>query len=174
MGSPHQPDKVKLIAGLLLSEGFDYGRVYEALEEAFGPMDFTSDMRPWEHTAYYESEMGPHLRRLFVSFAHPIFPGDLVHAKLECNAMEERLSGGPKRRVNIDPGTLSLSNLILASTKNHAHRIYLSDGIYGEVTLIYREGAYRTLPWTYPDYAEAVDVFARIRDLWKRQQAGNT
>jgi hypothetical protein len=42
--------------------------------------------------------------------------------------------------------------LVLASTKDHAHRLYLRDGIYAEVTLAYRAKRWQPLEWTYPDF----------------------
>jgi hypothetical protein len=54
----------------------------------------------------------------------------------------------------------------LASTKDHAHRIYLNDGIYAEVTLAYRRGGWQAFPWTYPDYRrhDFQEFFTRCRE----------
>jgi hypothetical protein len=57
-----------------------------------------------------------------------------------------------ERPLNIDPGYIDLGKLILASTKDHAHRIYLSEGIFAETTLMYTQKQWKPLPWTYPDY----------------------
>jgi hypothetical protein len=95
----------------------------------------------------------------------------LAAIKRQTNDLEAGSSVEDRRQVNIDPGYVSLSKLVLATTKNHAHRIYLSDGIYAEVTLHYRDGAFRGYPWTYPDYAssEYCALFQKVRDLYRRQ-----
>ena len=56
------------------------------------------------------------------------------------------------RPLNLDPGYITPAKLVLASTKDHAHRIYLRDGIYAEVTLSFRGRKWQPLEWTYPDY----------------------
>jgi len=126
------------------------------LEGIFGPCDRASIPFPFEYTRYYEPEMGAGLWKVLAGFAGPCDPGYLASAKRSAIAIEDGLrdpvAGG--RRVNLDPGLLGPSKLTLASTKEAAHRIYLGEGIYGEVTLLYERGTYRPLPWTYPDYRE--------------------
>lgn len=172
MGQPALPEPCKLIAGLLLSEGVPAEGVQGDLAAVFGRIDHVSQPVPWDYTAYYEAEMGPGLRRQFVSFAEPVPRDRLADLKIQTNEMERNWIESGRRRVNVDPGLLSLSSLVLASTKDHAHRIYLRDGIYAEVTLVYREGRFRQLPWTYPDYAEAVETFERMRELWNAVRRG--
>ena len=111
---------------------------------------------PFAYTDYYYREMGEPLRRRFATIAG-LWASDLLpEAKITTN----RLEGSGPRRFNLDPGLLTLHSLILASTKPHAHRIPLHSGIYAEVTLIYRDGGFQALPWTYPDYAS--DEYQRI------------
>jgi hypothetical protein len=76
----------------------------------------------------------------------------LADIKLVTNALEQARAADGRRRVNIDPGYLLLERFVLATGKNYSHRIYLGRGIYADLTLIYRQGAFRALPWTYPDY----------------------
>ena len=57
--------------------------------------------------------------------------------------------------MNLDPGYITPAKLVLASTKDHAHRLYLADGIYAEVTLAFRGKQWQPLEWTYPDYRRA-------------------
>lgn len=70
------------------------------------------------------------------------------------------------RPLNLDPGYLTPAKLVLASTKDHAHRIYLRDGIFAEVTLVYRKGKWQPLEWTYPDYRrdDYQQFFTRCRE----------
>jgi hypothetical protein len=142
-----------------------------ALIGEFGAVDFESAPRPFDRTDYYEKEMGSGLSRVWISFRRLVHPEELANAKAVTNRLEMRFSGpGGKRTVNLDPGLLDESKLILASTKNHAHRIYLSHGIYAEVTMVYRDGAWRDLPWTYPDYRDNRHVFDEIRGILRGQR----
>jgi len=109
--------------------------------------------------------------RRFVTFTELIDPGELVELKLHTNALEQELAVEGKRRVNLDPGYVSLAKLVLATTKNQWHRIYLAQGIYAEVTLSYQHGAWQPQPWTYPDYASPgyLDLLAGVRRRYKTQ-----
>jgi hypothetical protein len=126
---------------------------------------------PFDHTAYYAAEFGEGLKRRFVAFEELVHPGKLAEIKLLTNALEMEWVLEGKRRINIDPGYISHSKLVLATTKNHAHRIYLGQGIYAEVTLHFRDGAFRAWPWTYPDYASSplIAIFNHIRALYVKQ-----
>ncbi len=124
------------------------------LVRLFGPMDFVTQPEPFSYTSYYEKEMGGGLLRVYGSFESLVDPETLPEIKWITNEMEERTAVNGCRRVNIDPGLLSEERLVLATGKNYTHRIYLRKGIYADLTLIFRNGAYRALPWTYPDYAD--------------------
>ena len=69
------------------------------------------------------------------------------------NQIEQTFAQGARRRINIDPGYLLMERFVLATGKNFSHRIYIGDGIYADLTLMYQKGSFQTLPWTYPDYA---------------------
>jgi hypothetical protein len=73
--------------------------------------------------------------------------------------------------VNIDPGIITLNNLQLLTTKNFAHRIYLGEGIYCELTMLFSKSGVRYLEWTYPDYKtkEAEEFFIESRKKLKKQ-----
>uniref|UniRef100_A0A7C4U884 DUF4416 family protein n=1 Tax=candidate division WOR-3 bacterium TaxID=2052148 RepID=A0A7C4U884_UNCW3 len=112
---------------------------------------------PFNFTDYYEEEMGGNLKRCWVGIEKIIFENELVHLKLKSIEFEKKLSIEGKRTVNIDPGGISHSRVVLVTTKNYSHRIYLGEGIYGEVTLIYKNKNFQELHWTYPDYR--TDIF---------------
>jgi hypothetical protein len=138
---------------------------------AWGPIDFTSDRLPFDHTDYYAAEFGPALQRQIVTF-DALVPPDLLPAiKVRTNELEAVLAVDGRRRVNVDPGYVSLGKLVLASTKNHAHRLYLGQGVYGEVTLTFQRGRFRPWPWTYPDYASEsyCALFDAVRRRYKAQ-----
>jgi hypothetical protein len=145
--------KEKLVIPVLSSFPEGEARMEALLTDAFGAIDYTSPRLPFDFTDYYEPEMGKDLERFFLSFSGLIDPSALPEVKRKTNEIEEALSVSGKRRINLDPGILSLSRFILATTKDYSHRIPLSGGIYAEVTLVYRNGGFEALPWTYPDYA---------------------
>jgi hypothetical protein len=155
MSQPKEPYPAKLIIRFLYSHSGAQTQALTALASDFGPVDFLSAPGAFPYTTYYDDEMGQGIRRQTVSFLNLVAPESLAVIKLRANEIETALSVDGKRKVNIDPGLLSLENFILATGKNFTHRIYLRDGIYADLTLIYHKGAYRPLPWTYPDYRES-------------------
>ncbi|MFW5710373.1 MAG: DUF4416 family protein [Spirochaetia bacterium] len=166
---PFTPEK--LIIGILCSCRDSLPKLEDRLTELFGPIDYRSNTIPFTFTTYYNREMGAEIERYFVSFEHLISPDQLASCKLQTNRLEEEFTEGGRRRVNLDPGMLSLGKLILASTKDNAQRIPLSDGIYGEITLIFRRKEYTALPWTYRDYQSDVyqKILLVIRGRYKQQ-----
>jgi len=152
MGIPKKPEPAKLIAGLIFLPPY-LEQVIHKLEDTFGPITLRSEIIPFDKTDYYEPEMGKGLMRQWVAFKILIEQDEIVEIKLKTNELERLWMENGKRRVNIDPGYITESKLVLVTTKNYSHRIYLRDGIYGEVTLIYRrKQGFEPLPWTYPDY----------------------
>jgi hypothetical protein len=146
-------DPAKLVTGLLSSDRKLLGEAQSALVELFGDVSVRSEQIPFNFTNYYEAEMGPGLIRQWVGFFGQVEADQLHDFKLKTGHLEKRFRGpNNKRRVNLDPGLLSLYNLVLASTKSFAHRVYLREGIYAELTLIFQSGKFHPLAWTYPDY----------------------
>jgi len=171
MGQIKKNPSVKLVAGFIFKKDSALSRAELILKRRFGKIDFSSRILPFNHTAYYEKEFGPDLQRKFLSFQKLILPEQLPQIKIATNKIEARLSAHAARQINIDPGYLDLSKLILASTKDYKHRIYLNKGIYAEVTLFYQNNSFRFWEWTYPDYktAEYIDIFNRIREIYAQQ-----
>jgi hypothetical protein len=159
--------------GIILSMRCDPDEIAGMLADRFGPIDAESPLHPFDHTGYYCDEMGTGLRRKFVCFQALVTADRLADIKCRTNEMEE-MTGERRgerllRMVNLDPGILTLSNVVLATTKNRSHRIYLSRGIFAEVTLIYsKKTGWQPLDWTYPDYRTpvAIDFFGRARDRY--------
>lgn len=143
-----------------------------ALGAAFGSFDLKSRTFPFSFTDYYKAEMGPHLYRRFVASRIPIPQETLPEIKHRTIGIEKQFSlseeGRYRRRINLDPGYLTPAKIVLASTKDYAHRIYLGQGIFGDLHLKYEQGAYQPLPWTYPDYQtqEALTFFAELRQIF--------
>jgi len=155
MSQPLKPKPVKLIVGLFMKDQRLLKPVAEALCGQFGPLDVVGPWFAFDFTDYYTAEMGQPLFRRVLAFKNLIGQDDLAAIKIATNQIERRYVIQGKRRVNIDPGYLSHERLVLATAKNYAHRIYIGEGIYADLTLIYADGAFRPLAWTYPDYRES-------------------
>jgi hypothetical protein len=159
-----------LFVGTLYSNQGIFNHSKGILERNFGDILHASPSIPWDYSSYYKDELGWPLFRQFIFFKNLIDPGILADVKLKTNEIEDALSSEGKRRINLDPGYLTLSNIVLASTKNYAHRIYLGKGIYGEVTLIYKDGTYNPYLYTYRDYHDKtyIDIFITVREMLKK------
>ena len=153
MSLPQEPKPGKLVIGLFMKDKALFEPVAVDLGSAFGALDLVSAWIPFDYTSYYEQEMGSPLYRRLMSFNSLIDQGQLAAIKLSTNLLEKSYSQNGKRRVNIDPGYLLYERFVLASGKNFSHRIYIGQNIYADLTLIYQHGAFKELPWTYPDYA---------------------
>ncbi|MCU0588309.1 MAG: DUF4416 family protein [Syntrophobacteraceae bacterium] len=154
MSRPSEPPPAKLIVGLLYRRLEPRGKALALLQDRFGPLDLLTEPIPFSYTRYYEREMGTGLWRQVGSFESLVDQGALPDIKLATNAMESELACEGHRTVNLDPGILTEERLLLASGKNYTHRVYLRNGIYADLTLMYQKGAYRPFPWTYADYRE--------------------
>ena len=172
MSLPRAPHRVKLVMSFICSREKDFTLALFMSDRQFGPVDFVSEILPFDFTSYYEPEMGGGLWRRMVSFGPLILPDQLVSVKLWGYSQEDQTRndrGG--RRVNIDPGYVAASKFILATGKDYSHRIYIGEGIYGDLTLLFQKGAFSPLPWTYPDYASqplaGLLGLIRKRYLWQ-------
>ncbi|MFC1762498.1 DUF4416 family protein [Planctomycetota bacterium] len=169
------PQPVKLIVGLLGASEACLSEAVFALTQVFGRVDLTSESWLFEYTRYYRQEIGDKIFRQFVSFDKLIHPGDLAGIKHETNRIEQELVknlGLPvPRPANLDPGYIEPSKLVLASTKNFAHRIYIGEQMYAEVTLLFDKGAWTPLLYTYPDYRQDsyFAFFSRVRERLREQ-----
>jgi hypothetical protein len=171
MTFPEKVEPVMLIAGLLYSDPAACNEAVEILSQQFGAIQIDSGEFQFTSTEYYDREMGSGLKRRFVSFGNPIAPDQLKDIKILTNRLERqhlRPDGG--RVVNIDPGTVGRAGLVLVSTKNFSHRIYLGDGIFGEISLLYENKSFVPLKWTYPDYRlpEVIRFLTEVRESLKK------
>ena len=180
MAQAKPPKRVKFFVGMLAADPDLLDRAVKHVARVLGPTDLLSNTWDFDYTDYYTAEMGPDLKRRFVCQEELMYPDRLVEFKRQANELEARICDEcgmdhQHRPVNLDPGYLSSANLVLASTKNYAHRIYLGRGVYAEVTLLYEHGSWRTLPWTYPDYATGHyhEFFSLARDRYKAQTAAD-
>jgi len=171
MGKVKYPEPLLLFIGLLYADPGIFNHSKEILERNFGDILLASPSMTWNYSSYYKDELGWPLFRQFIFFKNLIDPGTLADVKLKTNEIEDVLSSKGKRYINLDPGYLTLSKIVLASTKNYAHRIYLGKGIYGEVTLIYKNGTYKPHLFTYKDYQDKtyIEIFMNAREILKKR-----
>src|SRR5262245_41417492 len=158
MAEPRLPEPALLVVAAFSRHNAARTWALERLQAAFGPAALASAAFPFHHTTYYEPAMGPGLRKQLFVFRELLDPACLPDVKLRTNALERELAAAGRfpeeRPANLDPGLLTLGKFLLASTKDQAHRVYLRDGVFAEVTLFYRAGQFEPWPWTYADYRE--------------------
>ena len=171
MSAGLEGNAVKLFIGFIFAREEVYLKAKQILERKFGQSDFESQTLPFNHTRYYEKEFGHNLVRKFLSFGKLIQPEKLAQIKIITNKIEKGLTHQGMRLINIDPGILNLSKIILATTKDYKHRVYLAKGIYAEVTLYYQNKSFQSWEWTYPDYKtpEYIQIFNSIRNIYSHQ-----
>ncbi len=175
-----EPQPVKFFASVITSDSGLMQKTRLKLESEFGGIDFETPELEFENTDYYAKELGPGLKRKIFSFMPVRRAVELPGIKLMTNAMEGESSvqapgcdksDESKRRVNIDPGYLTLHNVVLATCKNFSHRVYLERGVYAELTYMFnaRKQGYDLLDWTYPDYRtdEIRAFFKKVRGMYQ-------
>jgi hypothetical protein len=159
MGDISNPVPVLLLVAASSRHDSALAWARETIEREIGPLALVSEAFDFTETEYYAATMGAELKKQFIACERPIDPGELPRIKRQTNAWEAEyaaLGRHPEPRpLNLDPGYVTAAKLVLASTKDHAHRLYLADGIYAEVTLAYRQKQWQPLDWTYPDYRRA-------------------
>jgi hypothetical protein len=173
---PHIPEPARLIVSVLTPCPRLLDEVVLPLTTELGPIEEVVGPLAFQYTSYYDPEMGSGIQRWLWSFERLTDRSELARIKLLTNRVEQDYTDNGKRRVNLDPGLMTLGNFVLATGKNNAHRIYLSEGIFADLTLIFRSGSYRPLEWTYPDYADPplIGILNRLRETYKcALQPGN-
>ncbi len=163
---------VKIFCGLIYAREAAAEAALAPLQETISAIDDRSPAIPFAATDYYRGEMGGPLLRRFVSFREWLPPGRLAAIKIASMRLEETLAAAGRRTVNLDPGYLSEANVIIATAKNHYHRVPLADGIYAHMEYVLKDGGFQFLPWTYPDFkTEAyLDFFKRLLETYRRER----
>lgn len=171
MGVPHLFEEPILFIGTLFSDKKIFDDVFPILRDNFGTILFQSTTQPWKYSDHYNEELGTPLYRNFIFFDGIIDPSILADIKLLTNDIEAIYSRDEKRQINLDPGYITLAKVVLASTKNYSHRIYLGKGIYAELALLYKNQQFITMPYTYNDYKDHdyLSMFMEVRTLLKKK-----
>ncbi len=169
-GRPTEARPVKYIAAILHPCDFDLQRgLLDILQGRFGRVDYHGSSHPFEVTDYYEDEMGRNLCRTIVSFEPLRSASELVRAKLAAAEIENSLAEGGRRRVNVDIGYMDLFKVVLASFKEGPQKIYLGVGVYADPVLLFQNGAFKPLEWTFPDFKSGIysEELAIVREAYK-------
>jgi hypothetical protein len=173
---PHRPVLLIMAAFSRYGAALEWGRA--KAESCWGRVALASETFDHDETTYYEKSMGAGLKKVFWAFERLIDPARLVDCKLQTNEWEaeyRKLATHPEERpLNLDPGYLTEAKLVLASTKDRDHRLYLDRGIYAEGTIYFSRGAWQIRPWTYPDYqrADYHQFFTRCREYLRGRYHG--
>ena len=174
MGEAVKQMTVKLVASIIFRDRPRLERAEKCLKRIYGAMETLELESPFDYTDYYSSEFGSPLYRKIFCFRKPVGPERLADIKLVTNRLECKMKVEGKRTVNIDPGYVTDAKLVLLTTKDYTHRVYIGSRIFAESTLHYRDGSFRPWPWTYPDYASdaIVGYFNKVRKLYLHDVRG--
>lgn len=180
MGQIHDHQPVLHIVAIVSRHSDAFTWTIDALTNQFGPVALASDVFDFTETSYYNASMGDDLKKQFVAMERLIAPDTIIESKILTNAMEDdyrdAVDHPEQRPVNLDPGYISPAKLVLATTKDRDHRLFLGRGIYAEVTLHYRSKAWCSSRWTYPDYQreDFLAFFTQCRQYLRENQSANS
>lgn len=172
MGKIKPHPLVKAFCAITFAPGGDCDLVVQQLEDIFGVIDLRSDVFNFDaFTDYYKTEMGVGLQKMFISFERLTAVQSLPYFKIKTNEIETRFTKSGKRSVNIDPGYLTEAKVVLATTKDYSHRLYLGQGIFGDVHLLFAKNSFQAQTWTYPDYQQQLTIlfFNHLRQIYRQQ-----
>lgn len=173
MSVPREPDRAQLMVSILCAQWETlWPRLMHELEDGLGQVDYQSPLLAFSHTDYYDAELGAPITRRLLGFGPLVRQEHLADIKLFTNSLEKRYCRPDgKRLVNLDPGIVTQERLVLATGKNFTHRVYLGQGIFADLTLIYQAGGWTRLPWTFPDYGggELFEHLSALRRLHREK-----
>lgn len=145
---------VAFFVGILFIDRNILSEALERMSAELGDLPMKSEPIPFEYTHYYEKEMGKPIFRMWAGSPEPRDPSMLASWKLITDKIERETSRENRRTINLDPGFVGLAKVVLASLKDHPQRMPLSDGVYAEIELIFQNGIWQDVPWTYRDYKD--------------------
>ena len=172
MSRPSTPTPVKLLVSLITGDAQLLTGIAQELSQTYGKIDYMSAWIPFTATTYYEAEMGEGLMRRLITFEDLLDPERLPEVKRYTDKLEAHYTSSEgSRRINLDPGYITLYQLILATNKRFSHRIYLRDNVYADLTLIFKKKSFQPLAWTFPDYgsAQIIEILNRLRERYRKQ-----
>jgi hypothetical protein len=141
-----------LFIGVMYSDEKLLYDVLDTLNKRFGAITSMTESYDFsEITKYYNKEMGSGIKKSIIVFGE-IDVSSLPSIKRYTISLEKKYSVKDLRRINLDPGYVTITNVVLATTKNFTHRIYLNKGIFADLTLMFKKGKTVFFEWTYPDF----------------------
>ncbi len=173
MGKIKKHYDVKLFFACTFHKDFDIRKFYKKLEceSNYGKIyKYSNEENFSNFSKYYEKEMGENLTKQIITFDKMFDIENLHRVKIRTNKMEEDYAISQSRLINIDPGYVTLAKVLLFSTKDNIHRIYINDGIFSEITLKFRGNTFNPLESTYKDYRESsvINYFNSVRNDLKK------
>ncbi|MGB2598843.1 MAG: DUF4416 family protein [Candidatus Omnitrophota bacterium] len=168
MGAEIDQKPVKLVASIIFKDENSREAALSKLKNLYGELEPLEKLIPFDYTDYYYEEMGRPLMRKLVCFKKLAGMENISRIKLKTNRIEKHACAGKKRTVNIDPGYVTEAKLVLLTTNDYTHRVYLGRRIFAESTLFFKDGKFEPWPWTYPDYAseELTSYFEKVREIY--------
>lgn len=168
-----KPPRARLIVSVIHAHLDACADALRALERQFGRIVAETTDLPCANAQEYAEEMGSDLFRRFFCFDRLVERDSLAEAKAACHRIENQLGDRVHdftfRAVNIDPGLLTADNLVMASHREFTHRVYLTNGVFAEVTLVCSQRGFVRLPWTPADFCheDAISFFTRVRQSFQ-------
>jgi len=159
MAEARQPEKTLPFVGLLIADGVSADEVIARVSAGVTAVEALDGPHPFDYTDYYEPEMGQGLKRYWAVGKALIETDELVPLKLAANELEREFAVDGRRRVNVDPGYISEYAVVAATCKALPTAVYIAQGVYGYLLLLYKSGAFEPLDWTYPDYRDHAGFF---------------
>ncbi|MCK5450675.1 MAG: DUF4416 family protein [Candidatus Omnitrophica bacterium] len=174
MGVLMKQNPVKLIVSFIYKDKVKMSEVETRLKSVYGQLEDLKKQLMFDYTDYYRNEFGKPLKRKLICFKKLVRRDDIAKIKLFTNRIENRFCIEGKRTVNVDPGYVNDAKLVLLTTKDYTHRVYIGRQIFAESTLFFKDNSFNSWPWTYPDYArkEMISYFNEVRGLYMEDLAG--
>ena len=163
----------KLFVGAIYSDQQLLIEAKSAMQRRGWEIQNKSQEFSFDQTKYYLKEMGEGLKRCFLSIKGLQSLELITDWKLITAEIEQQLSKKGKRRINLDPGYLDLSKVVLLSGKEGSHKLYLRNGVWADFVLLKDKGGYRNFPWTFPDIRTGCydDYFLQLRAEFKKEKS---
>lgn len=172
MGKVFVPDPVKLIFGVMWNQATDPVNVISFLENTWGEIESQSVVFDFGFTDYYLDESGPNLKKQYIALRNVVDINHIPEIKINSNILENKFfTLDDHRSVNLDPGYISEAKLVMATTKNLPHRVYIGLNMFADLQMIYKKPSFRPTPWAFGDIKQdaLIAFFNEVRENYMRQ-----
>ncbi len=156
-----QKDPAKLIVSCFFKEDRWLLHALDHLVNRFGSVERRVGPLYFTMSDYQRSQAEGEMKKVMLDFRDLVPRESLASLKVRCHEIEMQLLRQAQdenviasRPINLDPSHLFTDKFIVSSSRDKPHRLYLGHGVFGELTLMIRQGHFESLPWTYADYLE--------------------